>query len=287
MNRSPGLRSAAAAAAAVALCAGWLAAQQLYRGMPFPPELTPAAASQDAARPAEFSLARMAYSDPYPGFHLDLRPWPTDPRDAHERALRRRPWEIDSPASERHFLQGLRRLSAVNARSQEVYVHPDSAEFFDYPFLYVVETGHWQLTDREVENIREYLLRGGFIVFDDFHGSEEWGAFMRGIRRIFPDREVSDIAPGDEIFHVLYDLERREQIPGLQAIFSGRSYERDGKIPHWRGIRGDDGRLMAVINHNMDLGDAWEHADWPEYPERFTAMAYRMGINYIVYAMTH
>ncbi len=270
MNRSSGFRISGAALVALSLCAGLLAAQQLYRGVPFPPESSSIAEPEDAGRTAEFYMTRMAYSDRYPGVQL-----------------RRRPWETDTPAAERHFLQGLRRLSAVNARSKEVYVHPGDAEFFDYPFLYVVETGHWQLTELEVENIREYLLRGGFIVFDDFHGSEEWGLFMRGIRRIFPDRAVRDIAPDDEIFHVLYDLEHREQVPGLQAIFSRRTYERDGKVPHWRGIHDDDGRLMVMINHNMDLGDAWEHADWPAYPEKFTAMAYRLGINYIIYAMTH
>ncbi len=265
------------APAALLLCAGLLAAQQLYRGAPFPP-LPPAVAEPaDGERPAEFSMARMAYSDRYSGLQLAFR--------FHGEV--ERPWQIDTPASERHFLQGARRLSAVNARSKEVYVHPGDEEFFDYPFLYVVEPGHWQLTELEVAKIREYLLRGGFIVFDDFHGSEEWEFFMRGIRRIFPERPIEDLAADDEIFHVLYDMEHREQIPGLQAVFSRRTYERDGKVPHWRGIRDDNGRLMAMINHNMDLGDAWEHADWPAYPERFTAMAYRLGINYIIYAMTH
>ena len=110
---------------------------------------------------------------------------------------------------------------------------------------------------------------------------------MRGIRRIFPRREVVDLDAEDEVFHVLFDTEPREQIPGYQMVFSTRTYERDGHVPHWRGIRDDDGRLMVLINHNMDLGDAWEHADWPLYPERYTAMSYRLAINYIIYAMTH
>jgi hypothetical protein len=77
------------------------------------------------------------------------------------------------------------------------------------------------------------------------------------------------------------------QVPGIQYLRSGMTYERDGVTPHWRGIYDDHGRLMVVINFNMDLGDAWEWADLPEYPEQWTALAYRFGINYIIYSMTH
>jgi len=268
--KSRRLRAAGAAIAALSVFAGLLAAQRLYRGLPLPPESSLIAEPEDGAEPAEFYMTRMAYSDRHAGFQMD-----------------RRPWQIDTPAAERHFLQGLRRLSAVNANSKENYVHPNDDRFFDFPFLYVVEAGHWDLTELEVENIREYLLRGGFIMLDDFHGTDEWEFFMRGMRQIFPAREVVDIPAHDEIFHVLYDLENREQIPGVQMLYSRRPYERDGKVPKWRGIYDDDGRLMVMINHNMDLGDAWEHADWPEYPERFTAMSYRLAINYIIHAMTH
>ena len=259
-----------AALAALLPCAGWVAAQRSYHNIPVPPEIRAEWLQEEELEPAEFVLARMAYSDRYSDQILEVRPW-----------------QIDSPAAERHFLRGLRRLSAVNARPTETYVHPQDPQLFEFPFLYVVEAGHWDLTEAEVESVREYLLRGGFIMFDDFHGSEEWEFFMSGIRRIFPGRPVEDLANGSEVFHVLFDMDRREQIPGLQMIYSGRPYERDGVVPHWRGIRDDDGRLMILINHNMDLGDAWEHADWPEYPERFTAMSYRLAINYIIYAMTH
>ena len=271
-RRGPRARSSSLAALAAALaCAGWLSAQLTYRDLPIPPgsQLGLLEAS-GVSEPAEFVLARMAYSDLYANEWLEVRPW-----------------QIDSPAAERHFLQGLRRLSAVDARATEFYVHPNEPGLFDAPFLYVVEAGHWNLTDTEVGRIREYLLRGGFILFDDFHGSEEWENFMQGMRRIFPERPMEDLGVENEVFHVLFDMEHREQIPGVQMLFSGRPYEKDGYVPHWRGVRDDDGRLMVLINHNMDLGDAWEHADLPEYPERFTAMSYRLAINYIIYAMTH
>ena len=261
---------AVATATVVVACSGWLAAQRSHHDFPYPSHNAVAWSDPTEGEPSEFVLARMAYSDRY----------------SHE-LLEVRPWQIDSPAAERHFLQGLRRLSAIDARPTEAYVHPSDERTFEFPFLYVVEAGHWDLTEEEVHGIREYLLRGGFIMFDDFHGSQEWEYFMSGMRRIFPDRRVEDLEPTSEVFHVLFDMEHREQIPGLQMVYSGRPYERDGVVPHWRGIRDDEGRLMVLVNHNMDLGDAWEHADWPEYPERFTAMSYRLAINYIVYAMTH
>lgn len=256
--------------AAASVCASWLVAQRTYHDLPLPPIPDLESPDPAASAPAEFSLARMAYTDRY-----------------SDHVLEQRPWAIDSPAAERHFLRGLRRLSVIDAKMAETYVHPNQPELFDYPFLYVVEAGHWDLTETEVERIREYLLRGGFIMFDDFHGTEEWAYFMSGIRRILPDRPVVDLSSESEVFHVLFDMEHREQIPGLQMVYSGRPYERDGVVPHWRGILDDDGRVMVLINHNMDLGDAWEHADWPEYPERLTAMSYRLAINYVVYAMTH
>lgn len=250
--------------------AGLLVAQRKYRGVPFPPELDLAEPPPGADRPGEFYFARLAYSDPY-GMRIEGD----------------RPWMIDSPAAERHFLQGLRRLSNIDSRPTEVYVRAVDEELFDYPWIYVVEPGHWDLSVEETDGLREYLLRGGFIVFDDFHGTYEWAMFMRGMRRIFPDRPVVELSEDDEVFHVLYDLSLGTQIPGVQMLYTGRTYENDGVEPHWRGVYDDEGRLMMLINHNMDLGDAWEHADWPHYPEKYTALAYRMAINYIVYSMTH
>lgn len=111
--------------------------------------------------------------------------------------------------------------------------------------------------------------------------------FNQQIRRIFPTREIVDIPMHDEVMHVLFDVDKTIQIPGIRALSSGRTWEDDGYNPHWRGIYDDSGRLMVAINFNMDLGDAWEHANWPEYPQPMTALAYRFGVNYVIYAMTH
>ena len=196
-------------------------------------------------------------------------------------------WMTDTPAADRYFLQGIRRLTNIHARSREQYIRPLDDELFNYPWIYAVEVGHWHLNEAEAARMREYLLRGGFLVVDDFHGTYEWARFLESMERVFPDRPIVEIELSDSVFHVLYDLDQKIQIPGIQYLRSGRIYEQDGITPHWRGIYDDKGRLMVVINFNMDLGDAWEWSDYPDYPEQWTALAYRFGINYILYSMTH
>jgi hypothetical protein len=203
-------------------------------------------------------------------------------------------WTTDWPEAEHFFMEGLTRLTRVDGTAVSVYngeggerIDLLAGNIFDYPWLYGVEVGRWSLSAQEISILREYLLKGGFMMVDDFHGSQEWGGFIAVMQRIFPDRPIIDIPGDDEVFHVLYDLDERIQIPGLASLYNGVTYERDGVDPHWRGIYDDKGRLMVVINHNMDLGDAWEHADTPGYPEPMTALAYRFAVNYVIYAMTH
>ena len=200
---------------------------------------------------------------------------------------RRGGWATDYPEAEYHFMQGVKRLTKVDAAGEGKLVRPLDDEMFEYPWLYAVEVGRWYLSQEEAEHLREYLLRGGFLMVDDFHGTYQWAGFLDSMQRVFPDRPILEIESEAPIFHVLYDLDQRIQIPGRRYIWSGVTYERDGYVPHWRGIYDDEGRLMVAINFNMDLGDAWEHADWPQYPEPIRARAYRFGINYVVYAMTH
>jgi hypothetical protein len=163
----------------------------------------------------------------------------------------------------------------------------DPDEIYNWPFLYAVEVGHWDLTDAECKKLRDYLNRGGFLMVDDFHGTQEWEVFMASMQRVFPDRPVVDLENKDAIFHVLYDLDERFQVPGAQWFQTGRVYEKDGIEPKWRGIYDDKGRVMVAICHNMDLGDAWEWSDDPAYPEKWASLAYRIAVNYTIYAMTH
>jgi uncharacterized protein DUF4159 len=198
-----------------------------------------------------------------------------------------RSWTTDYPEAELHFHLGVSRLTRVDIGGQARMLRVTDDAIFDYPWLYAVEVGRWHLDDTEAARLREYLDRGGFMMVDDFHGTLQWEGFVESMQRVFPDRPIVEISERDEVFHVLYDLNQRIQIPGIAALMSGRTYEQDGVTPHWRGIYDDDGRLMVAINFNMDLGDAWEHADDPRYPEPMTTLAYRFAVNYVVYAMTH
>jgi len=178
----------------------------------------------------------------------------------------------------------------INGRSTEQVVNLDNDDIYNYPFVYAVMVHTWTFSDNEAKRMREYLLKGGFLMVDDFHGTQDWEDFMRGMRQIFPEADkypVEDLTDKDEIFHVLYDMDDRFQVPGEQYIRSGRTYEKDGYVAKWRGIRDEHGRLVVAICHNMHLGDAWEWADDPEYPEQYASMAFRVGLNYVMYSMTH
>src|SRR5579863_6566830 len=197
-------------------------------------------------------------------------------------------WTIDYPRSDRHLSEAVRRLTRIQTRSIEQPVNLDDGdEVYHWPWLYGVEVGHWDLTDAQAAKLRDFLLRGGFFMCDDFHGTEEWAIFVASMSRVFPDRPIVDIDNKDPIFHTIFDLADRYQVPGEQFVYTHRRYEKDGFDAHWRGIYDDRGRLMVAICHDMDLGDSWEHADNPKYPEQFSALGIRIGVNYITYAMTH
>jgi hypothetical protein len=197
-------------------------------------------------------------------------------------------WTTDYPRSDRHLSAAVRRLTRVHVRSVEQPINPDDGdEMYNWPWLYAVEVGHWELTDAQAAKLRDFLLRGGFFMCDDFHGTNEWEVFLASMRRVFPDRPVVDLPDNDSIFHTIYDLNDRYQVPGAQYLRSGRTFEYDGYQPRWRGVYDDKGRVMVAICHNMDLGDSWEWADDPKYDEKFSAMGIRIGVNYLVYSMTH
>ena len=198
------------------------------------------------------------------------------------------PWLRDWPDAEQHFMQGLRRLTRIDGADDNRQVSLIDDALFDYPVIYAVKVGFWRLSEDEAARLREYLLRGGFLIVDDFHGPSEWAQFAESMQRVFWDRPIIDIADDDEVFRVLYELDQRVQIPGRQAVWAGVTWEHPQGVPaHWRGVYDADGRLLVAINFNMDLGDAWEHADDAFYPEPLTALAYRFGINYVIYSMTH
>jgi hypothetical protein len=227
---------------------------------------------------AEFHMARMVY--------------PTN-RCAGSRGFCNPMWAVDYPEAEANFLPALRRMTNIAVADDSRHLRITDDRIFDYPWLFVqqVAAGNWRPTLDEVERLREYLLRGGFLVVDDFHGEGEWAYFQQIIQEVLPGRPIVDLQDDDPLANLFYDLDLSIQIPGerhLRGWGRGRRGGGGGMSgpPNWRGIRDDHGRLMVAINHNVDMGDAWEHADDPYYPAEMTATAYRFGVNYVIYAMT-
>jgi hypothetical protein len=241
------------------------------------PATNPQDATDGDTPTAEFHMARMVYDG--------------NARGRGRFGMRRGWWAIDYPQAEIHYIGGIRRLTNINSSDDSHHIPLMDDAIFDHPWLFVqqVGQGYWDPTPQEAARLREYLLKGGFLVIDDFHGGE-WPIMANAMSKVLPGHPIVDLTTADELFHVLYDLDTLTQIPGERHLYRAR----DGSIQaqldgpqRWSGIYDDEGRLMVAINFNMDMGDAWEHADDPYYPEPMTALAYRFGVNYLIYAMTH
>jgi hypothetical protein len=201
-------------------------------------------------------------------------------------------WAIDYPLAEEHFTSALRRLTRVSVVTDSVQLTLSDARIFNYPFLFLQQPGkgHWRPTEQDATNLREYLLRGGFLLVDDFHGDYEWAVFQTAMQEVFPDRPIVDIPPDDVLMNIVFTTDQNIPLPGKRHLGRGR----DGEVapymegpPHWRGVYDDNGRVMVAINFNSDMGDAWEHEDDPYYPLPMTTAAHQRGINYVIYTMTH
>jgi hypothetical protein len=271
--------------AGVVLLTALCALQRPFRVYPSLEPYDDVALPQDWQQPAEWIFARLMYP-PHPNARFGR--WSRrfgGPADWREGGTS---WTQDYPRADRNFAQAIRRLTRVSARSVEQPVNlDDGGDVYNWPWLCAGEMGDWRLTDGQAAKLREYLLRGGFLMLDDFWGTEEWGRFEESMQRVFPDRPIVEIDSHDAIFHTIYDLDDRYQIPGEWALARGTTYRNDGQTPHWRGLYDDQGRLMVAISFNSDIGDSWEWADNPGYPEKYSALGIRIGVNYVVYSMTH
>jgi hypothetical protein len=199
-------------------------------------------------------------------------------------------WTVDYPKGDRFFAAALRRLTRIDVRSVEQPINPDDGDdIYNWPFLYVGMPSAWNLTDSQVIKIRDYLRRGGFLLCDSFFGTEEWESFNKGMKRILPDEAALDIADDDPIFRTVYNLKDRHQVGNFRSMLrdSSRPFRADGSVAHWRGIRDEQGRIVVAMAFNSDLGDSWQLADEPRYPEKYSALGLRVGVNYVIYAMSH
>jgi len=198
------------------------------------------------------------------------------------------PWAIDAPAAEQNLSRRLSTASAIQVESP-IVLDLDDPRLFTYPWIYMVEPGNLKLRDSDLPVLREFLLRGGTLTFDDFHGPIEWDHMAAEMKRVFPDREIVDLEPDHPVFSSFYRLEAYPQVAGLGSFMAGRSWEKSGYVAKLRTILDDNDRPMLFINWNTDMGDGWEWSNVEDYPGyiKYTALSYQMMINEIVYALTH
>ncbi len=224
---------------------------------------------------SEFVFARLIYNSGLQNFG---------------RSRRGGSWRTDWPAADKHLIFAIDRMSNIRVvMDQDVAVEIMDPALFSYPFVYALEVGRgMDLSTEEAERLREYMDRGGFLVIDDFWGTREWSNFAYQLNKIFPDQEPEQIPISHPLFHTFFDIDEILQVPNVSnGCWGGPTYEQDGYVPYALGIFDDDRRLKMLINYNTDIGDAWEHADQPCYPNEFANYAFRIAINYVIYSMTH
>jgi hypothetical protein len=234
---------------------------------------------------SEFHFLRVEYTDA-PQYH---RGFGYSSRDGRGSGW----WLVDWPDADEHFSEGIRRLTRINVGAPKHVRLTDGDRIFDYPWIYATQTGWWGLSDAETARLREYLLRGGFLVTDDMWGSDQWDNFVETMNRVLPGRDIPDLQESDPVMHVMYDILDKDRtfIPGSRHLWvqggKVQIVQPEGTMPAWRAMYDDKNHMIVAVNFDTDVGDAWEFADVPYYPENMTALAYRYGINYIIYAMTH
>ena len=199
-------------------------------------------------------------------------------------------WGTDFPASDCKFMWGVERLTNIRVYDKSPHlVTALDPKLFGYPYLYIVSPHRMYLVAEEAQKLREYLLRGGFLHVDDFWGLQQRAAVKEEMEKIFPDREMVKLKLDHEVFHTFFDIDTVMQIPNVNnGCNGGRTWEQASETePMIFGISDDAGRLMVLITYNSDLGDAWEWMDLQCYPNKYSGQAYRMGLNFMIYAMSH
>jgi len=259
------------ALAAIAGAAAWLALPRLAAQPP------PVPAQPDARFAGlQWGFVRIHYTA-----------WTMPPRPGQ--STYDEPWYIDAPAADWNLSRRVRTATSMQV-NDPIDMTIEDPKLFEHPWIYIVEGGNLRLKDAEVPILREFLLRGGTLTFDDFHGTLEWANVEKELKRVFPDRKIVDLPPDHPIFSCFYKMENGfPQTPGLGSFLQGRTWEKGGYVATLRAIEDDNGRAMVLINWNTDMGDGWEWSNAEDYPGylKYTADAYRMMINEITYVLTH
>jgi hypothetical protein len=187
-------------------------------------------------------------------------------------------WAHNYPYSDRNLNEFLDRTTGLDVELMSYrIVELGSDDVFRYPFAYVSEPGEMQLTDKEVENFREFIARGGFVLVDDFDGPRQWEQFRSQVRRAFPDRDLMPVPMEHRVFRMLFEL---TDLQGMADYVPG------GSIAYF-ALFDDAGRLAILAGHNNDLANFWEWYDQPSMPLKPAADAFRLGTNAVMYSLTH
>lgn len=204
-------------------------------------------------------------------------------------------WATDYPDADLNLSYRLQQLTSMRSHPDGKIVDIEDPALFDYPFVYMIEPGDIDLSDQEAETLRRYLTSGGFLMVDDFWGDQEWENFHEhGFKKIFPNRELVELPLEHPVFHCVYDLKEKPQVPAIGMAQAGRAqgitFERhDAQEAHYKACYDDKGRMMMIVCHNTDLGDGWEREGEDEwyFREFSEKKSYPLGINILFYQFTH
>lgn len=188
------------------------------------------------------------------------------------------PWSHDYPTAELNFYEAIERTTKIHVAGPPLVLTLKDKRIFEYPVLYLCEPGYWVVDEEEAENLREYLERGGFILFDDFRGTREWANLYDQLKYVFPDREPIELPDDHSIWSIYYEIDP----VAAPSLVSGRFSDADDQ---YFALFDDDNRMMALICYNQDVGDGWE---WPDLNfQNASLIAFQMGVNFLMYALTH
>lgn len=211
----------------------------------------------------KFTLARIRYTTP------SLNWWAFGGQGP--------PWSHDYPAAHQHLMKILAEVTKLDVNGEGHIVSFDDDEVFKYPIAYLCEVGFLDLSEKEAHNMREYLLRGGFLIVDDFRGEREIENFKAQLKMVFPEHSLEELPRTHEIFKCFYDISNLLPPPPYARSF----------IPQYLGMSDDKQRLMMVVDYNNDISEYWEWSNDPFMPIEETNEAYKYGVNYVFYALTH
>ncbi len=202
-------------------------------------------------------------------------------------------WATDTPDSDLNLSFRLQQMTSMKVSPDGRYLRLTDPDLADYPFVYIVEPGGLYLSEPEVAALRKYLLNGGFLMLDDFWGTQEWNVMEHELKKVFPERSFTELPLTHPIYHCVFEIKEKGQVPGIShwRYSGGDTSERgeDSAVVHHRAIFDDKGRIMVMATHNTDNGDGWEReGEEHEYFEKFSEkISYPLGINIIFYVMTH